>query len=730
MTVSDPSVALTVRGTDRDPGRRVAHLPAPVRRSLGLLSGDQVVVEGEATVLATVWPASGGLPDDCVALDRTTRERAEVAVGGTVSVTPAAVQDADAVVLVHPAPADVSDDDVRRALADRPVEAGDRFAVAGEPATIESVRPGGTVHVTDRTTISVRPAEPAGPASSPGSTTSAGSAGSSGSGATATGPPDPGSGRITYDDVGGLDDQLESVREVLELPLVEPERFAQLGISPPTGVLLYGPPGTGKTLVVEAVAASVDATVYHVSGPEIVSKYKGESEERLRETFEAAREHAPAIVFFDELDAIAGKRDEGGDMERRVVAQLLSLLDGLTPRGNVVVVGATNRVDAIDPALRRPGRFDREIEIGVPDEAGRREILDIHAEGVPLAEDVDLDRLAARTHGFVGADLRALVTEAAMTALRRSRRDEGSGGSAAVDGSATPPGRIEVTRADFEAAMASVDPSAMREFVAEIPRTSFEEVGGLEEAKRRLQEAVQWPLAYPRLFEETGTDPPAGILLYGPPGTGKTLLARALASESGVNVIHVAGPELFDKYVGESERAVREVFERARQTAPTIVFFDEIDAIAARRGRDDDVSERVVSQLLSELDGLSENPNLVVLAATNRKDALDPALLRPGRLEVHVEVPKPDEAARRAILDVHARGKPLADDVDLDWLAGELSGATGATIEALLREATMLAIREHADRYGPAEANERAEEIVVRGAHVEAAHRAMRKDSD
>ncbi|HKJ57990.1 MAG TPA: AAA family ATPase [Halobacteriales archaeon] len=698
--MTDPAATLTVRETDRDPGRRVAHLPAPVRRELGVLSGDRVVVAGESTVLATVWPSSGGGPDEGVALDRTTMAKAGVEAGDQVSVRPAAVQDADALVLVHPSPADVSDDDARRALADRPVAAGDRVAVADATATVESVRPGGSVRVTRRTTISVRPAESPEP--------------------TSGGRPAARSGAITYDDVGGLDEQLEQVREVLELPLVEPERFQALGIEPPTGVLLYGPPGTGKTLVVEAVAGSVDATVYHVSGPEIVSKYKGESEERLRETFEAARENAPAIVFFDELDAIAGKRDEGGDMERRVVAQLLSLLDGLAPRGNVVVVGATNRIDDVDPALRRPGRFDREIEIGVPDEAGRREILGIHADGVPIADDVDLDRLAARTHGFVGADLRALVTEAAMTALRRSR----------ADGSEAAGERIEVTRADFEAAMASVDPSAMREFVAEIPATSFDDVGGLEEAKRRLREAVQWPLEYPRLFEATGTDPPAGILLYGPPGTGKTLLARALAHESGVNVIHVAGPELLDKYVGESEKAVREVFERARQTAPTIVFFDEIDAIAARRGRDDDVTERVVSQLLAELDGLSENPNLVVLAATNRREALDPALLRPGRLEVHVEVPKPDEAARRAILDVHARGKPLGDDVDLDRLAEKLSGATGATIEALLREATMLAIREHADRLGPAEANERADEIVVRRAHVEAAHRAMRKQPD
>jgi len=681
-------VELRVRETDRDPGRRVAHLPAVVRRELGVLSGDTVLVDGSAGALATVWPGGTDLGDDTVALDRTTMAIAGAADGDTVSIRPASVQDADAVTLRHPTPADVSDRAVRRALADRPVAAGDTVDIAGARGAILAVRPGGTVRVTDETTVTVQAPDRTG-----GPTVAR---------------------SVSIADVGGLDEEIEQVREVVALPLAEPERFEELGVDPPTGVLLHGPPGTGKTLVVEAVAGSVDATLYHVSGPEIVSKYKGESEERLRETFERAREDAPSIVFFDELDAIAGKRDEGGDMERRIVAQLLSLMDGLAPRGNVVVVGATNRVDDIDPALRRPGRFDREIEIGVPDEAGRREVLGIHARNVPLADDVDLDRLAARTHGFVGADLRALVSEAAMAALRRSRAS-----------SEPPRGRLTVTRADFEEALAGVEPSAMREVVAEVPATSFDDVGGLEAAKRRLREAVQWPLSYPRLFEETGVDPPSGILLHGPPGTGKTLLARAIAHESGVNVIHVAGPELLDKYVGESERAVRDVFERARRAAPTILFFDEVDAIAARRGRDDDVSERVVSQLLSELDGLSENPQLVVLAATNRKEALDPALLRPGRLETHVEVGPPDADARRAILSVHARGVPLADDVDLDRLATELDGATGADIEALLREATMLAIREHVDRLGPETANERADEVVVRAEHVASAQRGM-----
>ncbi|MEM4782581.1 MAG: AAA family ATPase, partial [Halalkalicoccus sp.] len=457
------------------------------------------------------------------------------------------------------------------------------------------------------------------------------------------------------------------------------------------------------------VANEVDASFHTISGPEIMSKYKGESEEQLREVFEKARENSPSIVFFDEIDSVAGKRDDSGDVENRVVAQLLSLMDGLDARGDVVVIGATNRVDSLDPALRRGGRFDREIEIGVPDAIGRREIFEVHTRGMPLSEEVSLDRLAEHTYGFVGADIHALATEAGMNALRRFRTD---GGTLAD---------LTVTRADFDSARAAVDPSAMREFVAETPQTSFADVGGLDEAKRTLQEAVEWPLSYTELFEKTATEPPSGVLLYGPPGTGKTLLARAIASESGVNFIHVAGPELLDRYVGESEKAVRKVFERARQAAPSIVFFDEIDALAAERGQGHEVTERVVSQLLTELDGLADNPNLVVLAATNRKEALDRALIRPGRLETHVEVPAPDEAGRRAILEIHTREKPLDEDVDLDALAAELDEFTGADLAALCRAASMRAIREVASEYGPEEATKRAEEISVRSEHFEAA---------
>jgi transitional endoplasmic reticulum ATPase len=475
-------------------------------------------------------------------------------------------------------------------------------------------------------------------------------------------------------------------------------------------VLLYGPPGTGKTLIARAVAGEVEAFFTTISGPEIVSKYKGESEERLREAFERAEREAPAIVFVDEIDSIAGARDEDADMENRVVAQLLTLMDGLDDRGRVVVIGATNRVDAVDPALRRGGRFDREIEIGVPGETGRREILDVHTRSMPLSGDVDLDRLAARTHGFVGADLDSLATEAAMAALRRRGETD----------------ELAVTRADFETAMAAVDPSAMREYVAETPSTTFADVGGLDGAKRTLVEAVEWPIAYPELFSATATDPPAGVLLHGPPGTGKTLLARALAGESDVNFISVAGPELLDRYVGESEKAVREVFARARQAAPAIVFFDEIDAVAAERGAGHEVTQRVVSQLLTEIDGLADNPSLMVLAATNRPETLDPALLRPGRIEEDVEVPPPAEAARRAILDVHTREKPLAEDVDLDALAAETEGYSGADVAALCRAASMRAIRERTDAVGPEAASANAGEIRIDADHFAAARESIR----
>ncbi|WP_436910555.1 AAA family ATPase [Halosimplex marinum] len=713
---SGDAIEVSVEGANkRDAGRGIARVPERVRSELGVLSGDPLVIHGERATVAKAWPESGD--GAYVRIDADTRANAGVNIGDTVTVEQTSVREADSLTvrLAQSVGLDEAQQEsaVRRALLDRPLREGEQVHIDGVGAfAVSGTDPGGAVRVTDGTDITVLP--PIDGGSTGGATggsgtagggtgasgASSGSSGSSGTGAGGTGAeatPDESASRtgVSYEDIGGLDDELDQVREMIELPLSNPDLFTRLGISPPRGVLLHGPPGTGKTLIARAVANEVDAYFDVISGPEVVSKYKGESEERLREAFDHAEDNAPAIIFVDEIDAIAGERDEDSDMENRVVAQLLTLLDGLEDRGQVIVIGATNRVDSIDPALRRGGRFDREIEIGVPDETGRREILDVHTRGMPLADDVDLDRVAGRTHGFVGADLHTLTTEAAMHALRRTRDEP------------------EVTREDMEAALRTVEPSAMREYVAESPTVTFDDVGGLDEAKSTLEQAVEWPLEYGPLFTATNTDPPSGVLLYGPPGTGKTLLARAVAGESGVNFIRVAGPELMDRYVGESEKAVREVFDRARQTAPAIVFFDEIDGIAGGRMEGNEVTERVVSQLLTEMDSAAENPNLVVLAATNRRDMLDDALLRPGRLEQHVEVPNPDEAGRRAILDVHVEGKPLGDDVDLDDLASETEGLSGAQIESLVRAASMRAISEVAAGVDPDEANERADDVVI-----------------
>jgi transitional endoplasmic reticulum ATPase len=732
MSSGDRSVTLTVQGAQkRDAGRGVARLPEGARRELGVLSGDTVVVEGERPTVAKVWPARDG--EGTVRVDADTRANAGVTIGDAVTVRPISV--ADAAEVRVDVPVSVPDEDLRRTVArdllDRPLRAGEtvRLERLGVRATVTETDPEGTVRVTERTDVSVvGHGAASGGGGESGGRSRAGAAGDAGSGRddsrtgreaepdprTVTGGP-PAEGAdygVSYEDIGGLDEELELVREMIELPLTEPDLFARLGIDPPKGVLMHGPPGTGKTLIARAVANEVDAHFEVINGPEIVSKYKGDSEQELRDRFATATANQPAIVFIDELDSIAGVRDDDADMENRLVAQLLTLLDGLEERGEVVVIGATNRVDSIDPALRRGGRFDREIEIGAPGEAGRREILDVHTRGMPLAEDVDLDALAARTHGFVGADLASLAKEAAMAVLRdRANRED-----------------LVVTVSDFESAMGSVEPSAMREYVAEAPRATFADVGGLEEAKQTLTEAVMWPLQFERLFEATNTDPPSGVLLYGPPGTGKTLLARALAGESEVNFISVDGPEILDRYVGESEKAVRKLFDRARQAAPSIVFLDEIDAVAGRRGETHEVTERVVSQLLTELDGLESNPNVVVLAATNRREALDPALLRPGRLESHVEVPLPDEAARLAVLEVHAHEKPLGEDVDLEALAAETDGYSGAELAALVREASMRAIREFAREVGPAEANERAEEVRITTLHFDAAMRSVERN--
>ncbi len=451
-----------------------------------------------------------------------------------------------------------------------------------------------------------------------------------------------------------------------------------------------------------------------------MSKYYGESEEQLREVFEEAEENAPAIIFIDELDSIAAKReDAGGDVERRVVAQLLSLMDGLEERGRVTVIAATNRVDDIDPALRRGGRFDREIEVGVPDKEGRREILQVHTRGMPLEESIDLDQYAENTHGFVGADLESLARESAMNALRRIRPEldlEADEIDADVLES------LQVTEADLKEALKGIQPSAMREVFVEVPDVTWENVGGLADTKERLRETIQWPLDYPEVFEAMDMEAAKGVLMYGPPGTGKTLLAKAVANEAQSNFISIKGPELLNKYVGESEKGVREVFEKARSNAPTVIFFDEIDAIATERGAsqsDSGVGERVVSQLLTELDGLEELEDVVVIATTNRPDLLDTALLRPGRLDRHVHVPVPDEDARKAIFAVHTRNKPLADAVDLDWLAGETEGYVGADIEAVCREASMAASREFINSVSPEEMGDTLENVRISKAHFE-----------
>jgi len=503
---------------------------------------------------------------------------------------------------------------------------------------------------------------------------------------------------VTYEDIGGLGEELLRVREMIELPLKHAELFERLGIDPPKGVLLYGPPGTGKTLIAKAVANEAGANFYAIQGPEIMSKYYGQSEERLREKFEEAEKNAPSVVFIDELDSIAPRREEvTGEVERRVVAQLLTLMDGLTGRGQVIVIGATNREDAVDPALRRGGRFDREIEIGVPDRDGRKEILQIHTRGMPIEgteeeRDSLLTELANITHGFVGADLAALAREAAMRALRRYLPE--------IDLDKAIPAEVlekmKVTKEDFKEALKDVEPSAMREVLVEISRVTWDDVGGLEDVKQKLRESVEMPLKEPDSFSRMGIKPPRGILLYGPPGTGKTLLAKAVANESEANFISIKGPEVMSKWVGESEKAVRQIFKKAKQVSPAIIFLDEIDAIAHRRGtsHDEGASERVVNQLLTSMDGLESMEGVVIIAATNRPDMLDPALLRTGRFDRLIFIPIPDKKARLEILKVHTRGMPLDEDVDLERLAEELEGFVGADIEGLCREAAMVALRE------------------------------------
>ena len=679
----------------KDAGRRLAAIDRVAADELDLSGGDFIRLDSDdGTAIARVWP---GYPEDdgtgVVRIDGRLRSEAGVGIDDTVEVEAADLQPAETITIALPQRLGIRgniDSLIRRELGGQPVTQGQSIRLplgfgfmGGQsqavPLKIASTTPSGTVVITDDTQVQI--------AEQPAEQIAEGQPG------TADGSAD--TPNVAYEDIGGLDEELEQVREMIELPMRHPELFKRLGIEPPKGVLLHGPPGTGKTLIAKAVANEIDASFHTVSGPEIMSKYYGESEEQLREVFEEAAEEAPAIIFMDELDAIAPEREEaGGDVERRVVAQLLSLMDGLEERGEVVVIGATNRVDAIDPALRRGGRFDREIEVGAPDANGRGEILQIHTREMPLADEIDLDAYASNTHGFVGADLESVVREAGMNALRRVRPtldlDAETIDADTLDG-------LAVTAADFRAALREVEPSALREVFVEAPDVTWDDVGGLSETKARLQEAIQWPLAYPEAYQQVDLHAPKGILLHGPPGTGKTLLAKAVANEADSNFISVKGPELFDKYIGESEKGIREIFSKARENAPTVVFFDEIDAIATQRGDggDTQVSERVVSQLLTELDGLETLEDVVVIAATNRPDLLDDALTRAGRIEEQIAVTEPDKKAREEILAIHTRDRPVAADVDLDALAAATEGFVGAELAALCRKAATEAVRGH-----------------------------------
>jgi len=645
-------------------------------QKLGISAGDVIEISNKRTTSAIAWPAySEDQNRDIIRIDGFTRKNAGVALNEYVVVRPAKVKTALSITL---APVDMRlnvDDDftnfVKNRLMERTLVEGDTTLVMmlghAIPFTVSKTRPHGIVKVTTETRLTILN-EPA--------------------------PEAKGLPRTTYEDIGGLHEEIQRVREMVELPLRHPELFQRLGIEPPKGVLLHGPPGCGKTLLARAVANESEANFYSINGPEIMSKFYGESEARLREIFQQAQQNAPSIIFIDELDAIAPKREEvTGEVERRVVAQLLALMDGLSGRGNVIVIGATNRPGALDPALRRPGRFDREIEIGVPDKQGRYEVLQIHTRGMPLAEDVDLKKLAEMTHGYTGADLAALSRETAMKALRRYLPQIN------LEEERIPPSvleKMEVKMEDFINAYKEVTPTAMREVYIEVSTVHWNDIGGLDDVKQHLREAVEWPMKNPEIFKRLGIKPPKGILLYGPPGCGKTLLARAVATESEANFISIKGPEVFSKWVGESEKAIREVFRKARIAAPAVIFLDEIDSLAPRRGlgfSDSGVTERVISQLLTEMDGIVTLQDIVVIAATNRPDMVDSAVLRPGRFDRLIYVPEPDEKSRLQIFTIYTKGMPLAKDVDLNQLAAATKYYSGADIESLCREAAMHALR-------------------------------------
>ncbi len=684
-----------------DVGRSIARIDPACMEKLDLLDGDKIEIEGKKLTATTVASSQSDIGLGIIRIDGYIRKNAGTSLGEEVTVRKAHVKEAQKVVL---APVDqkiMIRGDVKGAFHGRVLSKGDiivtgirqqQTAMRGSlfdeffrdtmtnvramgelKLAVVSTKPAGAVKITEMTDVEVQ-TDPVDVSKLEGVNTLV---------------------DVTYEDIGGLKEEVKKVREMIEIPLKRPELFERLGISPPKGVLMHGPPGTGKTLLAKAVANETDAHFIAIQGPEIMSKYVGGSEERLREFFEEAEENAPSIVFIDEIDAIAPKREEvSGETERRVVAQLLTLMDGLKTRGQVVVIGATNRPDALDAALRRGGRFDREIEIGVPDKDGRREVLEIHTRGMPLDENVDHDEIADTTHGFVGADLEMLCKEAAMRVLRRVLPDIKADEEISKDTLK----KMIINKADFKEALKEIQPSALREVLVQVPDIKWDDIGGLDNAKQELREAVEWPLKYPESFDKFGVTPPRGVLIYGPPGTGKTLLAKAVANESKANFIAVKGPELLSKWVGESEKGVREIFRKARQTAPTVIFFDEIDSIASTRtggSTDSGVTQRVVNQLLTEIDGLEELQDVAVIAATNRVDIMDPALLRPGRFDRHVKVDDPDENARLEIFKVHTKNMPLADDVDLDYLAKNTEKYVGADIEAVCREAVMLTLRDN-----------------------------------
>ena len=670
-------IALRVsESTGKDVGRGIARIDPSDMQRLGVDVGDMLEVEAKRRTVCRVLPTfkehrgKGHLQ-----IDGVVRENARVGLNEVAVVRRASVKPAEELVLV-PQGGTPSNRDLKHIgslLDGLPVSGGDRVRVTlfGNRRVdflVKGSRPNGPVLVMSDTLLKVHAGE--------------------GRSAAATTP-------VSYEDIGGLRRQLERVREIVELPLKYPELFERLGIDAPKGVLLYGPPGCGKTLLARAVAHETEANFFSINGPEIIHKFYGESEAHLRKLFEEAAHRAPSIIFLDEIDAIAPRRERVvGDVEKRVVAQLLALMDGLSQRQHVIVLAATNLPNALDPALRRPGRFDREITIPIPDRHGRREVLEIHSRGMPLVDDVDLSHVAAITHGFVGADLEALCREAGMIALRRLLPEIDFSQPYVPDELLA---RLQVKMGDFQEALREVEPSAVREVFVEVPNVRWNDVGGLDEIKQRLREAVEWPLVHPDLFESLRLTPPKGAMVCGPPGCGKTLIAKALATEAGVNFVSVKGPELLSMYVGESERGLRDVFRKARQAAPSIIFFDEIDALASARshgGNDSGVGARVLSQLLTELDGIEELKGVFVLAATNRPDLLDPALLRPGRFDIQLEIPLPDRASREQIFAIHLRHRPVQQETTAAWLADQTEGFTGAQIEGVCRRAVMATIAE------------------------------------